>query len=191
MTTSPAVARTRARVAGALVAFLILSPFLVWPPAAAGLIPRGAIMVCGFAGGIIGVFLLQELCREWRLIRCTMSAVTARTLTGERTVDLQRLTSVRLHIGFSYGGAHYTVVVRDAEGVRLGLTTDRTLGALRRAVRRIPVGSDTAPRVSPAARAFLDGGRSGRVTTHTVIGFLLVAVAITLYVAAVLRLAVG
>lgn len=176
-------------MAGALVAVLILSPFLVRPLAAADLVPPGAILVCGFAGGIIGLFLLQELCREWRLIRCTMSEVTARTLTGERTVDLRHLTSVRLHIGFSYGRVHHMLVVRDREGVRLGLTSDRSRRALERALRRVPASDDAAPRVSPAARAFVDGAPRGRLTARTVISFLLLAVAVTLYVTAVLRLA--
>lgn len=196
--TTPAVARRRARWATAFAGLLIASPFVVWPFTVAELLPRGVMLVCAFVGGPIGLLLMSEISQETRLISCSMSAVTARTLTGERTVDLRRLTQVRLRVSFSYGRVYRTLMVRDAHGVNLGLTSERSRRALKRAIARIPAHSNTSgrsgspdarPSVSAAARASLELAPHGSLTRHTIFGFLLLAVGIALYVAAVLLLA--
>ncbi|MFF2327473.1 MULTISPECIES: hypothetical protein [unclassified Streptomyces] len=191
MAVSPAAARSRARWASSAVVLVILSPFLVWLLAAVSPVPHGAAVICAFVAGPLGFLLLPELCQETRLITCSMSRVTARTLTGERTVDLRRIRSVRLYVGFGYGRVHHTLVVRDEEGVRLGLTTVRSRHALKRALQGVTVGNAGGPRVGVAARALLGLAPRRHLTVHTVIGFLLLVVVITSYVVAVLRIAGG
>ncbi|MEU6241168.1 hypothetical protein [Streptomyces sp. NPDC047024] len=174
-----------------MLASLILSPFLAWSLATVGLAPPGLILICGFIGGPIGFLLLPELGQETRLVTCSMSTVTARTLTGERTVDLRRVTSVRLHTGFGRGRIYRALVVRDEDGVCLGLTTVRSQRALKRALQRIPADTSRGPSVSMASRALMDLAPHGHLVAHTVTSFLLHVVVLALYVVAVLQLAGG
>lgn len=191
MTVSPAAARKRARWASSLLAILILSPFLAWSLATVGLAPPGSTLICGFIGGPIGFLLLPELSQETRLIKCSMTTVTARTLTGERTVDLRRIKSVRLHTGFGRGRVYRALVVCDEDGVRLGLTTVRSRRALKRALQRIFTSTSGGPSVSMASRALMNLAPRGHLIAHTVASFLLHVVVLTLYVVAVLQFAGG
>lgn len=129
---APAVARSRARLASSVAAFLVLSPFVAWLLARAGLVPAGASVVCALTGGLAGALLLPELCQETGLVRCSMSRVTARTLTGERSVDLTRIRDLRLLTGFGYGRTFRAVVVRDRNGARIGLTAGSGASAATR-----------------------------------------------------------
>ncbi|MFF7212937.1 hypothetical protein ACFZAU_20745 [Streptomyces sp. NPDC008238] len=99
-------------------AFLLL-PLVGCGPAGAGVVPEGAISL-GLFPAIAGVVLLPALCEERPPLRHSSSRLTARTLTGERSVDLDRITGVRLLTSFSVGGTQRTLLVRDAHGVRLG-----------------------------------------------------------------------
>ncbi|WP_234020350.1 HAD family hydrolase [Streptomyces pristinaespiralis] len=117
--------------------------------------------------------------------------MTAHTLTGERSVDLDRITTVRLLTTFSYGSAYRTLLVRDAHGVRLGITTERSRRKLRRAIEKADANDARGapgPRVSRAARAHLGLPPRRGLVVHTVLAFLLLTVSSSLYVVAVLRL---
>ncbi|WP_327422065.1 hypothetical protein OG612_26630 [Streptomyces sp. NBC_01527] len=186
---APAVARSRARLASSVAAFLVLSPFVAWLFALAGLVPAGASVVCALTGGLAGAILLPELCQETGLVRCSMSRVIARTLTGERSVDLTRIRDVRLLTGFGYGGTFRAVVVRDRSGARVGLTTLRSQRALARALQNARADARGGPRVSRAARAHLGLGARHHRTIHTVIIFLVLTISVPLYMGLVLRLA--
>lgn len=182
--------RSRARLASSGAAFLILSPFVAWLFALAGLIPVVVSVICALIGGLAGFLLLPELCQETGLVRCSMSRVTVRTLTGERSVDLTRIRDVRLLTSFSRGGrAFHAVVVRDGDGVRIGLTSVRSQRSLARALQRTGADAHGGPRVSLAARAHLGLGERRHRTVHTVIAFLLQVISISLYVVLVLKLA--
>ncbi|MER5682521.1 hypothetical protein ABT074_03170, partial [Streptomyces sp. NPDC002205] len=109
--------------------------------------------------------------------------------TGERSVDLTRIRDVRLLTGFSYGGTFRAVVVRDRNGVRIGLTTVRSQRALVRALQHACGDVQGGPCVSPAARAHLGLGVRRHRTIHTVIIFLLLTTSISLYLGLVLELA--
>ena len=188
--TAPAVVRSRARLACSGAVLLILSPFVARLFASAGLLPVSVSLICALTGGLAGFLLLSELCRETGLVRCSMSRVTARTMTGERSVDLTRITDVRLLTTFTRGGsASHAVVVRDGNGVRIGLTSVRSQKALARALQRTGGGAHGGPHVSLAARAHLGLGERRHRTIHTVITFLLQVIAISLYVVLVLELA--
>lgn len=184
-----AVARSRARLGAAVAVVLILSPLGAWSLALADLVPAGASVVCALTGGLVGFVLLAELCQETRLIRCSRSRVTVRTLTGQRSVDLTRIKDVRLLTGFSYGRTYRTVVVRDRDGVRVGLTSARSRRALVHALEGARGGPEDGPRVSPAARAHLGFGVAWHRTVHTVLSFLVLVTSLSLYIAVVLKLA--
>jgi hypothetical protein len=109
-----------------------------------------------------------------------------------RSVDLTRLTDVRLLTFFSYGSVHHTLLVRDADGVWLGITTTAGLRAVRRALGRQPKDMTLPrPRVSRAVRAHLDGDRAGQLAAHTVLVFLALAVGICLYTIALVEMGGG
>ncbi|WP_329615673.1 hypothetical protein OG244_23470 [Streptomyces brevispora] len=187
---TPSMVRSRARLVGSGAAFLILSPFVARMLALADLIPVGASVICALTGGLVGFLLLQVLCEETGLVRCSMSRVTARTLTGVRSVDLTRIRGVRLHTSVSRGGrASHTVVVRDSNGVRIGLTSVRSQRALVRALRRTNADVHGGPHVSLAARAHLGLGDRWHRTLHTAITLLLQVISICLYLSLVLKLA--
>lgn len=174
-----------------LAVTVLLLPFGGYVPARAGLVPEGALIVLGLLCGLVGAVLLLELGEERAPFRHSSSYLIARTLTGERSVDLNRITTVRLLTTFSYSGAYRCLLVRDAHGVRLGVTTERSRRKLRRAIEKAEANAARGvpgPRVSRAARAHLglDPGRG--LVVHTVLVFVFLPVSGALYVAAVLRL---
>jgi hypothetical protein len=181
----------RARVGSGLAVAILLLPFAGYGLARTGAVPEGTPIVLGLLGGIIGVVLLPALCEEQAPFRHSSSRLIARTLTGERSVDLNRITTVRLLTTFSYGSVHRTLVVRDAHGVRLGVTTERSRRKLRRAIERADANAARgvpAPRVSRAARVHLGLAPGRGLVVHTVLGFLFLTVSGSLYVSVVLRL---
>ncbi|MET8400535.1 hypothetical protein [Streptomyces sp900116325] len=115
--------------------------------------------------------------------------MTARTLTGERSVDLTRIRDLRLLTGFGYGRTFRAVVVRDRNGARIGLTTLRSQRALARAPQHARGDAGGGPRVSRAARAHLGRGVRRHRTIHTVIIFLVLTISVSLYMGLVLELA--
>ncbi|MGZ2359949.1 hypothetical protein LRE75_25205 [Streptomyces sp. 372A] len=181
----------RARMGSGLVVMVLLLPFGGYGLARAGIVPDGAPIVLGLLSAIAGFILLTALCEEKAPFRRSSSHLIAHTLTGERSVDLNRITTVRLLTTFSYGSVYRTLLVRDAHGVRLGITTERSRRKLRRAIektdanaaRRVP-----RPRVSRAARAHLGLAPGRGLVGHTVLALLLLTVSGSLYVVAVLRL---
>ncbi|MGW0773557.1 hypothetical protein ACWD01_07820 [Streptomyces sp. NPDC002835] len=181
----------RARVGSGLAVAVLLLPFAGYGLARTGAVPEGTPIVLGLLGGIIGVVLLPALCEEQAPFRHSSSRLIARTLTGERSVDLDRITTVRLLTTFSYGSVHRTLVVRDAHGVRLGVTTERSRRKLRRAIEKADANAARgvpAPRVSRAARVHLGLAPGRGLVVHTALGFLFLTVSGSLYVSVVLLL---
>ncbi|WP_338703325.1 hypothetical protein V2W30_38945 [Streptomyces sp. Q6] len=188
-TTTRGVAR--ARIGSGLAVTVLLLPLGGYGLARAGVAPGGTPIVLGLLSLIAGFVLVPALCEERAPFRHSSTHLTARTSTGERSVDLHRITSVRLLTTFSYGGAYRTLWVRDADGVRLGITTERSRGKLRRAIEKADanaVRGATGPRVSRAARTYLGLAPGRGLVAHTVLSFLLLTVAGSLYVVAVLQL---
>ncbi|MEU6379318.1 hypothetical protein [Streptomyces sp. NPDC046909] len=135
------------------------------------------------------VLLYDAMCDESTPARHSATRITARTLTGVRSVDLTRLSRVRLLTFFSYGRVFRSLVISDADGVWLGISSSAGRRAVRRALTR-PSGDGLLPRprVSRAARAFLDGDRPGRLAVHTMLAFLALTVGISGYVGVLLTL---
>ncbi|MGW4020949.1 hypothetical protein [Streptomyces sp. NPDC005009] len=148
-------------------------------PLTAGVLTDGSPVatVLGSLAPILVSVVANPLCEERPPGRHTTTRSTARTLTGVRTVDLTRLTDIRLWTTFSYGGPHQILIVRDTHGVRLGITTTAGRRAVRRALERRPTGA--RPRVSRAARAHLGGGH---LAAHTVLVFLAQVTGVCTYV---------
>ncbi|MET7364769.1 hypothetical protein ABZS61_02895 [Streptomyces sp. NPDC005566] len=181
----------RARMGSGLVVTVLLLPFGGYGLARAGIVPDGAPIVLGLLSAIAGFILLTAMCEEKAPFRHSSSHLTAHTLTGERSVDLNRITTVRLLTTFSYGSVYRTLLVRDAHGVRLGITTERSRRKLRRAIEKADANAARGvpgPRVSRAARAHLGRAPGRGLIGHTVLAFLLLTVSGSLYVVAVLRL---
>lgn len=181
----------RARAVSGLAGAVLLLPLGGYALAAAGMLPEGTPIALGLLSLIVGSVLLPALCEEQAPFRHSSSHLTARTLTGERSVELDRLTTVRLVTTFSYGGARRLLLVRDAHGVRLGVTTGRSRKKLRRAVEKAEANAARgvpAPRVSRAARVDLGLAPGQGLLGHTILAFLLQTVSVTLYMIAVLRL---
>ena len=84
-----------------MLTFLLL-PFGGYVLARAGVVPEGAPAVLGMLSGVVGTFLLIALDEERAPCRHARSRLTARTLTGERSLDLTRITTVWLLTTFSY-----------------------------------------------------------------------------------------
>ncbi|MDQ0991339.1 hypothetical protein [Streptomyces sp. V3I7] len=180
----------RARMGSGLAVTVLLLPLGGYGLARVEVAPEGTPIVLGLLSVIASAIFLPALCEERAPFRHSSSHLTARTLTGERSVDLNRITSVRLLTTFSYGSAYRTLLVRDADGARLGITTERSRRKLRRAIEKADANAArgvTRPHVSRAARAHL-GLAAGGLVAHTVLAFLLLTVAGSLYVVAVLRL---
>lgn len=187
---TPAAARSRARLAASGAAFLVLSPFIAWLLALADILPHGMSVILAVTAGLAGFLLLQVLCEETGLVQCSMSRVTARTLTGVRMLDLTNIRDVRLLTSITRGGrTSHAVVVRDSHGVRVGLTSVRSQRALVRALQRTGADEQAELRVTAAARAHLGLGDRRRRTVHTLITLLLQVVVLAFYVALVLGLA--
>uniref|UniRef100_A0AAU3I7L6 PH domain-containing protein n=1 Tax=Streptomyces sp. NBC_01393 TaxID=2903851 RepID=A0AAU3I7L6_9ACTN len=181
----------RARMGSGLVVTVLLLPFGGYGLVRAGVVPEGVPIVLGLLSVIASSVLIPALCEERAPFRHSSSHLTAHTLTGERSVDLNRITTVRLLTTFSYGSAYRTLLVRDAHGVRLGITTERSRRKLRRAIEKADANAEQGvpkPRVSRVARAHM-GLASGRgLVGNTILAFLLLMVSVILYVVAVLRL---
>ncbi|MFE0631264.1 hypothetical protein ACFW3D_30455 [Streptomyces sp. NPDC058864] len=181
----------RARMGSGLAVTVLLLPFVGYGPARVGLVPEGSPIALGLLSLIVGFVLLPALCEERDTRRQSSLRLTALTLTGERSVDLDRITSVRLLTTFSYNGACRTLLVRDADHVRLGITSERSRRKLRRAIEEADARAARGvpgPRVSRAARAHLGLAAKRGLVVHTVLAFLLLTVSASLYVAALLRL---
>ncbi|MGW5097682.1 hypothetical protein ACWEQM_24555 [Streptomyces nodosus] len=181
----------RARMGSGLAVTVLLLPFGGYVLARAGAVPEGAPIVLGLLSGIVSFVLLPALCEERAPFRHSSSHLTARTLTGERSVDLNRITTVRLLTTFSYGSVYRTLLVRDAHGVRLGITAERSRRKLRQAIEKADVNAARGvpgPRVSRAARAHLGLAPGRGLVVHTTIAFLLLTVSASLYMVAALRL---
>lgn len=180
-----ATGRRRARTGVCLLGALLVLPFAV------GALPRAreAGAPVGLATGMLASVLSGMLVEESPPARHSMSRITARTLTGMRSVDLTRLTHIRLLTSVSYGSVYRTLLVRDADGVWLGITTDAGKRALRRALMRRPEDASLPPpRVSRAARAHLGQDRPGRIAVHTVLAFLVLMLGICGYVTVLAKL---
>ncbi|WP_067018796.1 hypothetical protein [Streptomyces dysideae] len=187
---SPAAARRRARRWTAFAGALVASPYVALAAAAVGLFPAGVAIVLALTAGPAGLLLVTELNTELPPQRRSGNRMTARTLTGERTVDLSRIERVRLLTHFSTGGVSERVLlVRDAYGMSLGLTTPASHRALRRALERLPR-HGPRPRASSAALAHLGMvSAPGRLAVHTVVVWLATVLGLCGYVTAVLALA--
>ncbi|WP_371103218.1 hypothetical protein, partial [Streptomyces sp. PU_AKi4] len=147
--------------------------------------PTAGVLTGGSPVATVPGFLALLLVSAVANPLCEGRPPARRTTTGSvRTVDLTRLTDVRLWTTFSCGGPQRTLIVRDAHGVRLGITTAAGRRAVRRALERRPAGA--RPRVSRAARAHLDGG--GRPAAHTVPVFLAQVTAVCAYVFTLVRI---
>ncbi|MEU4096171.1 hypothetical protein [Streptomyces sp. NPDC026673] len=170
---------------------VFLLPFGAYGPARTGVVPEGTPILLGLLSVIGGFVFLPALCEERAPFRHSSSCLTAHTLTGERSVDLNGITTVRLLTTFSYGGAHRTLVVRDAHGVRLGVTTETSRRKLRRAIEKADANAArgiAGARVSRAARAHLGLAPDRGLVVHTILAFVFLTVSVSLYVVAVIRL---
>ncbi|WP_405609732.1 hypothetical protein [Streptomyces sp. NBC_00076] len=131
--------RRRARMGTGLVVALLVLPFAV-----GGMVRSGAAV--GLVTDPLAFLLIVELWAERAPTRRSSARMTARTLTGIRSVDLSRIARVRLQTTFSYGTVHRALLVRDAHRVRLGVTSTARRRVLRRALERQPGASwDPAP----------------------------------------------
>ncbi|MGV9991552.1 hypothetical protein [Streptomyces sp. NPDC003374] len=166
-----------------------MSPFAVLVLAADGWLPAETAPVLAVVAVLTVPMLLSAMCEERPPPRSGRLLLTARTLTGERTVDLSAISTVRLLTYFSRSGvAERVLLVRDHNGVRLGLKSQAGLDALRRALDRDR--GRPRPRVSRSARVYL-GMSTGRLplVLHTVLGWLAVVYGACGYMLAVLALA--
>ncbi|WP_329444544.1 hypothetical protein [Streptomyces canus] len=101
--------RRRARMGTGLVVALLVA-LLVLPFAVGGIVRSGAAV--GLVTCPLAFLLFVELCAERAPTRCSSAGMTARTLTGIRSVDLSRIARVRLQTTFSYGTVHRALLVR-------------------------------------------------------------------------------
>ncbi|MEU3007884.1 hypothetical protein [Streptomyces sp. NPDC007020] len=198
-----ALGRRRTRLGTAWVVGLLALPFAgLAVSAAAGLHPGVPLVVTGPAA-LVGFVLISEMPTGRDRGRATGSLLTARTVTGLRTVDLSRIERVRLLTSFSRGGVSDRVVlVRDGDGVLLGLREQTDVRRVRRAldqsarsdvprVRRAldqSARSDVPPRVSGAAAAHL-GMSSGGTARHTVLSWLATVLGVCCYLSVIVLVA--
>lgn len=186
---SPSAARRRARPWAVLGAAVILSPFAVLALADAGWLPAElAILLAAVAAPAVAL-LLGEMFEEKPPIQPSGLLLTARTLTGERTIDLFAISTVRLLTYFSRSGVAYRVLlVRDINGVRLGVRSTVGRAALLRGLKRN--GTARQPRMSRAARVYLGLATSRTaLVLHTVLSWLAMVFGLCCYMSAVLSLA--
>ena len=185
---SPAAVRRRARRWAALAGAALASPFAALVPAAVGWLPSSVAVFLALAAVPTGVLILGETCEERPPAQASGARLTARTLTGERTVDLSMISSVRLFTYFTRSGVSERVLlVRDLNGVRLGLKSAGSCAALRQALEPSP---PPEPRVSKAALVYL-GMRSSRgpLVLHTAVSWLALVFGTCGYMITVLALA--
>ncbi|WP_073219175.1 hypothetical protein [Streptomyces sp. NBRC 110465] len=183
-----ALGRRRTRLGTAWVVGLLALPFAgLAVSAAAGLHPGVPLVVTGPAA-LVGFVLISEMCTGRDRGRATGSLLTARTVTGLRTVDLSRIERVRLLTSFSRGGVSDRVVlVRDGDGVLLGLRGQTDVRRVRRALDQ-SARSDVPPRVSGAAAAHL-GMSSGGTARHTVLSWLATVLGVCCYLSVIVLVA--
>ncbi|GAB2935400.1 hypothetical protein GCM10027028_39030 [Streptomyces sundarbansensis] len=155
--------------------------------AAAGLHPGVPLVVTGPAA-LVGFVLISEMPTGRDRGQTTGSLLTARTVTGLRTVDLSRIERVRLLTSFSRGGVSDRVVlVRDGDGVLLGLREQTDVRRIRRALDQ-GARSDVPPRVSGAAAAHLSMS-SGGTARHTVLSWLATVLGVCCYLSVIVLVA--
>ncbi|MFF0571200.1 hypothetical protein ACFYT7_26720 [Streptomyces sp. NPDC004041] len=183
-----ALGRRRTRLGTAWVVGLLALPFAgLAVSAAAGLHPGVPLVVTGPAA-LVGFVLISEMPTGRDRGRATGSLLTARTVTGLRTVDLSRIERVRLLTSFSRGGVSDRVVlVRDGDGVLLGLREQTDVRRVRRALDP-GARSDVPPRVSGAAAAHL-GMNSGGTARHTVLSWLATVLGVCCYLSVIVLVA--
>lgn len=188
---SPAAVRRRARCWAAFAGAALVSPFVALVPIAAGWCPSALAPVLALVGVPTGLFIHGETYEERPPLQASGPLLTTRTLTGERTVDLSVISTVRLLTYVSRSGVSGLLVVRDVNGVCLGLKSVGGHAALRRALERSLAGSPhPRPRVSRAALVYL-----GMVTNrsplvlHAVVSWLVMVLGTSGYITAVLAFA--
>ncbi|MFE0696631.1 hypothetical protein [Streptomyces sp. NPDC059173] len=183
-----ALGRRRTRLGTAWVVGLLALPFVgLAVSAAAGLHPGVPLVVTGPAA-LVGFVLISEMPTGRDRGQTTGSLLTARTVTGLRTVDLSRIERVRLLTSFSRGGVSDRVVlVRDGDGVLLGLREQTDVRRIRRALDQ-GARSDVPPRVSGAAAAHL-GMSSGGTARHTVLSWLATVLGVCCYLSVIVLVA--
>lgn len=184
----PGAGRRRTRNGVALVAALLTGPFVALGVSAAVGTHPAVPLVLGALAGLVGVVLIGDVHVGRSPVHLSGTRLTARTLTGVRTVDLSTVERVRLLTSFSHGGvADRVLLVRDRDGVCLGLreATDR-----RRLSRALENRSSHGPRprVSRAARAHLGLSTDG-IGTHTALSWLATVLGLCGYAGAVAVLA--
>ncbi|MEU6629049.1 hypothetical protein ABZ905_12250 [Streptomyces parvus] len=183
-----ALGRRRTRLGTAWIVGLLALPFAgLAVSTVVGLDPGVLLVVAGLAA-LVGFVLISEMPTGRNRGQTSGSLLTARTATGLRTVDLAQIESVRLLTSFSRGGVSDRVVlVRDSNGVLLGLREQTDVRRVRRALdRRAPNGGP--PHVSGAAAAYL-GMTPGGTVRHTVLSWLATVLGICCYLGAVAVLA--
>ncbi|MEU5369428.1 hypothetical protein ABZ362_10655 [Streptomyces sp. NPDC005951] len=179
-----ALGRRRTRLGAAWIAVLLALPFAgLAVSAGAGLHPGVPLVVTGPAA-LVGFVLISEMPTGRERGQISGSRLTARTTTGPRTVDLARIERVRLLTSFSRGGVSDRIVlVRDSDGVLLGLREQTDVRRVRRALdQRARNGGP--PRVSAAAAAYL-GMTADGTARHTVLSWLATVLGICCYLGAV------
>jgi hypothetical protein len=117
--------------------------------------------ISAFAGAVAGPMLVAMWCgfagRPSIVIQGGRYFVSARTMTGVRTLRLDGLVSVRRYTTFSrYGGYIDELRMRDEKQVRLTVDTEGPVGTqVRQAVRRADSRPDSALAVTRNARTGL------------------------------------
>ncbi|SDL02948.1 hypothetical protein SAMN05421806_116150 [Streptomyces indicus] len=150
---------------------LLAMPLVGLAVTAAGDVPPGIPLGLGLIAALAGFILLGAVHTAGARGSVTGSRLTARTWTGERTLDLSVIEQVQLWTGFSYGGVSDRVIlVRDRHGVCLGLADAADHRRLRRALEQQSAG-EVHPKVSRAAKTQL-GLVSGGLAVHTVLSWL-------------------
>ncbi|MEU9674984.1 hypothetical protein AB0D92_15835 [Streptomyces parvus] len=183
-----ALGRRRTRLGTAWVVGLLALPFAgLAVSTVVGLHPGVLLVVTGLAA-LVGFVLISEMPTGRNRGQTSGSLLTARTATGLRTVDLAQIESVRLLTSFSRGGVSDRIVlVRDGNGVLLGLREQTDVRRVRRALDQ-RARNGVPPRVSGAAAAYL-GMTPGGTARHTVLSWLATVLGICCYLGAVAVLA--
>jgi hypothetical protein len=150
-----------------------------------------AVAILPFVGAFIPIFA-PLLCRETHVLEVDggpeRSLLTASTWTGRRTVDLGRLVRVQRVIVPGRGTSLDMLVVTDVHGVRLGLTSSASRGALDCVLNlrgRSGVGWPNRPKITRRAQWELDSQRPPSFSAFLVWGFLVPLFFIVLWVTAV------
>ncbi|SCF57288.1 hypothetical protein [Streptomyces sp. Cmuel-A718b] len=183
-----ALGRRRTRLGTAWIVGLLALPFAgLAVSTVVGLHPGVLLVVTGLAA-LVGFVLISEMPTGRNRGQTSGSLLTARTATGLRTVDLAQIESVRLLTSFSRGGVSDRIVlVRDGNGVLLGLREQTDVRRVRRALDQ-RARNGVPPRVSGAAAAYLGMTPDG-TARHTVLSWLATVLGICCYLSAVAVLA--